>query len=212
MPLQRPLLQRLGPGCLITALGAFQEPRRVLLHGLQSRLAAQGHAARLLPFDSLPSSGTEAHALKVQLQMLDRTLEHSSVLSEGGIALHAAELGASAPDVLLAAARAQLARSTLVLLCAAGAQASTATHAVDARLRSQLLAAKVSFSVLLGDADSTLEQAWQALCMTVSGPRQAAQSEHASVSRPWLGSCDACSDPACEHRLFSDLLQRRGSA
>jgi len=31
------------------------------------------------------------------------------------------------------------------------------------------------------------------------------------VRQPWhpLGGCEACSDPACEHRLFQDLLARR---
>ena len=38
------------------------------------------------------------------------------------------------------------------------------------------------------------------------------QQPASSSTRRWLGMCEKCSDPDCEHRLFSGLVGQRGNA
>lgn len=94
--------------------------------------------------------------------------------------------------------------SSLVLLCALDRQATAAEQALDARLRQRLLAARSSFCVVHGDAPAMLAQAWQA----IAPPCEDAAAAKGDAATAWRGTCDKCSDPACERRLFQDLLGR----
>ncbi|RYF80944.1 MAG: hypothetical protein EOO29_12150 [Comamonadaceae bacterium] len=182
------------------------------MQSLQSRLAAQGFTVLRLPGHTPPSSWPAAGSLAARQPAASLALESHAIPDDGGFTLLAAEIAPSAPEAMIVAARAQWARSTLVLLCATGPQDGTTGQALDTWLRSQLLAAKVAFSVLHGEGDAALAQAWQALCAAAGGPLRAALTDTASSNRSWFDNCDACSDSACEHRLFSDLLARRGNA
>lgn len=85
----------------------------------------------------------------------------------------------------------------------------TAGEAHDLRYRGELASARLAFSVLHGDAQPRLDGAWR-LIQPLLGQSPAQTDEGASGGRcTW--SCEKCSDPACEHRLFQDLVQgRRG--
>ncbi|MBS0341845.1 MAG: hypothetical protein JSS56_15085 [Proteobacteria bacterium] len=70
--------------------------------------------------------------------------------------------------------------------------------------------AGIGFSVLYGDAQARVDGAWR-LIAPLLGLAPSQDLRAGSTSR-WSWSCDKCSDPACEHRLFQDLLQGRQDA
>ena len=67
---------------------------------------------------------------------------------------------------------------------------------VDTRLRAALTRAGVAYRVIYGQGDQRLKQALAAIDVNT------ARSNHSSA---WRWACDKCSDPECEHRLFSAL-------
>ncbi|CAN5478803.1 hypothetical protein BH11PSE7_BH11PSE7_00570 [soil metagenome] len=74
---------------------------------------------------------------------------------------------------------------------------------VDALLRAALARAGVPYKVVYGAGPQRLENALTA--MAASG---AVRSQEAST---WAWSCDKCSDPDCEHRLFTGLLRSKAA-
>lgn len=77
------------------------------------------------------------------------------------------------------------------------------------RWRERLAQAGIAFSVLHGDAQARLDGAWR-LIEPLLGIAPSPDLQTTSAAR-WTWTCDKCSDPACEHRLFQDLVQgRRG--
>lgn len=72
---------------------------------------------------------------------------------------------------------------------------------VDAMVRAALTRASVSYAVVHGRGGERLASAWNALNL-------AAQSE-SRTSSGWRWSCDKCSDPVCEHSMFTDLLAKK---
>lgn len=98
----------------------------------------------------------------------------------------------------------------------------------DAELRTALTNARIPFAVIHGRGSERLAAAWNAILAraeAASGESapvgslrrdgepatagDAANTASAAAARPWTWSCDKCSDPACEHRLFSELMARR---
>ena len=92
------------------------------------------------------------------------------------------------------------------------ASASRAVDAADHRLRQALTASGTAYQVIYGSGPERLHNALQALRTEMGGeaPEPVAPTEEAA-KRPakWVWACDKCSDPACEHRLLSDLLAAR---
>jgi nicotinamide riboside kinase len=71
---------------------------------------------------------------------------------------------------------------------------------VDALVRSALQRARVPYQVIYGEGPRRLQgalAALQALGIATGAPRARA------ATRAWVWLCDKCSDPECEHRLFS---------
>ena len=81
---------------------------------------------------------------------------------------------------------------------------------VDALVRAALERGGVSYQLVYGAGDARLTNALMALHNSAAGPQlvqhlnlpQRPDSETAQYRR-W--TCDKCSDPGCEHRLFQDL-------
>ncbi|MDM0069436.1 hypothetical protein [Variovorax sp. J31P207] len=84
----------------------------------------------------------------------------------------------------------------------AEAEALQRQEQADALLRAALAAARLPFAVVHGRGPERLASALRALGLGGAEPPRRAAA--------W--SCDKCSDPACEHRLFTDLLRRRAEA
>jgi nicotinamide riboside kinase len=74
---------------------------------------------------------------------------------------------------------------------------------VDALVRDMLDKAALPYRVVYGSGDERLRNALSAIDATLA-PRPAV--------RDWAWQCDKCSDPECEHRLFTSLLSRGGAA
>lgn len=83
-------------------------------------------------------------------------------------------------------------------------QGPQARDAVDACLRAELARAGIAYRVVYGDGARRLEGALAALdaaTRTQAAPPQG--------NAAWVWSCEKCSDPECEHRLFSRMLGPR---
>jgi nicotinamide riboside kinase len=70
---------------------------------------------------------------------------------------------------------------------------------VDALVRDMLDKAAIPYRVVYGEGAQRLQSALAAIDSALA-PR--------APSRGWTWQCDKCSDPDCEHRLFSQLLGR----
>ena len=87
------------------------------------------------------------------------------------------------------------------------APVDSAGEAQGQRWRALLAEAGVDFSVLHGDARARSESAWQ-LVQPLLGELPS-QPQVPRGSKRWAWSCEKCSDPACEHQLFQDLIRGR---
>jgi len=75
--------------------------------------------------------------------------------------------------------------------------------AVDTQIREALARARIPYRMVYGSGDERLRNALVAI------DSASPEDERANGSaRRWTWSCDKCSDPECEHRLFSLLLDR----
>ena len=74
--------------------------------------------------------------------------------------------------------------------------------AVQDSWRAHLLQARLPFQVLYGDS----AQALQNLSFAWSSHVQSQSALRPEILPRWEGVCESCSDPECEHRLFSRLL------
>ena len=84
-----------------------------------------------------------------------------------------------------------------------------AQQQADTALRAQLQALALPFRVVYGEGAAQLNHALLALGLTADeaaqAQREAAQFDLNRGRTPW--SCERCSDPECEHRLFTGLLR-----
>ncbi|QNK71699.1 AAA family ATPase [Variovorax sp. PAMC26660] len=81
---------------------------------------------------------------------------------------------------------------------------------VDAMVRSALTSASCAFAVVHGTGAERLASAWNAI-NAIAGGEGRARARGRSDAKPasWSWPCEKCSDPECEHRLFTDLIGRR---
>mgnify|MGYP001243302549 CR=1 FL=1 len=92
----------------------------------------------------------------------------------------------------------------LTLLCA-----EDRPSAPEMRLRAALMQAGMAFQVLHGPPQAQLRQALEAIDLIAArassmGVSALFNPENPHRLRSW--SCEKCSDPECEHRLFQELL------
>ncbi len=73
---------------------------------------------------------------------------------------------------------------------------------VDALLRLRLDDAQIGYQVVYGLGEQRLKNAMH--CIAAPAIFQGATAQN--VSKKWAWVCDKCSDPVCEHRLFSQLM------
>ena len=85
----------------------------------------------------------------------------------------------------------------------------------DQQLRAALASNGTSFQVLYGTSEERLAQAMNLITTRVRQPIKSATLPDAYADgrrKPWLWSCDKCSDPQCEHKLLTALLAKRSTA
>jgi nicotinamide riboside kinase len=80
-------------------------------------------------------------------------------------------------------------------------------QATDALLRRELQAAGIAFQTLYGPLERRVQQALRAIGAALQRPLTTPDTTWEQGRRPW--NCEKCSDPDCEHRLFTQLLQQR---
>lgn len=84
-----------------------------------------------------------------------------------------------------------------------------AQDAADQQLRQALTKTDFPYTVVYGTGPARLAHALEALHELAGCGNPLANSTQAR--RPWVWTCDTCSDPDCERRLLSDLLASRVS-
>ena len=77
---------------------------------------------------------------------------------------------------------------------------------VDALVRSLLQRAGIGYQVVYGQGRQRLQGAIAA--RRPSGLLPAGAQPPEDTGKPWVWNCDKCSDPDCEHRLFTALRDR----
>lgn len=82
-------------------------------------------------------------------------------------------------------------------------------EALDARLRAALAEGRISYQVVYGNGLARLRNAIHAID-SLAARVGASSSGRPRIKNPtpWTWNCEKCSDPECEHRLFSGLLNR----
>ncbi|PUA99598.1 hypothetical protein C8C99_4487 [Acidovorax sp. 107] len=97
--------------------------------------------------------------------------------------------------------------------CPAGER--TAQEATDAHLRTALAAASIPYRVVYGAGEQRIRNALiaiqkiapQAYPTSTMAARGIENASKAARLRAW--NCEKCSDPTCEHRLFTALVEQR---
>jgi hypothetical protein len=87
--------------------------------------------------------------------------------------------------------------------------ASQPREDVDALVRKLLHDAGVPFQVVYGQGPERLRGALQALASAGVLPAGIVDREDGGGNKAWTWVCDKCSDPVCEHRLFTRLRETR---
>jgi len=90
---------------------------------------------------------------------------------------------------------------TLLMACDTPTQAAT-----DARLRAALARGRITYAVVHGSGAQRLANAWNAILAFADAAQDAPAGDGKDA---WTWPCEKCTDPRCEHRLFTDLLARR---
>ena len=80
-------------------------------------------------------------------------------------------------------------------------------EAIDALLRRHMLAMNLPFQTIHGVGEVRTRQTLRAIGLTLGQTLLPQDPDGPQSRRPWV--CDSCSDPDCEHRLFTQLLQQR---
>lgn len=100
----------------------------------------------------------------------------------------------------------------VVLLAGLDLPSALGAEAQDASIRTRLQSAGVAFHVVYGTGPQRLRSALQALASAgvLAAGVVEREDDGAQARRPWTWSCEKCSDPDCEHRLFTRLREARG--
>ena len=152
-----------------------------------------------------PYTGVEALAQALQQQITPGTVR---------IALHHPHLAHTPPTP-----QAESDAVALTLLMGLDqpcpAEGQTAQEACDTRLRAALAAAAIPYRVVYGTGEQRTRNALiaiqnvapQAYSTSARAAWDTENTPRAARLRAW--NCEKCSDPACEHRLFTALVEQR---
>ncbi|MDB5732573.1 MAG: ATPase [Variovorax sp.] len=80
---------------------------------------------------------------------------------------------------------------------------------VDGRVRAALAGANVPYAVVCGSGPERLESLWNAIDFVANFSGGNRTNDRFCPAAGWCWPCEKCSDPVCEHRLFTDLLAYR---
>jgi nicotinamide riboside kinase len=213
-------------GCVIALLGAEGTGKTRLANALTARLAQRGIAAELVPDVSSewrtrlsrdPNAVEQAEMAAEQTLRIASAAERGVVVADTTALIAAVEGeirsgGTSLYDLALAAHRGY-AITLLMALDLSQAEDPASSERIqraDALVRASLARAGSPYAVIHGRGPERLASAWNAInSRAESAGVSSSSGRSANGERPWFWPCDKCSDPACEHRLFRDLLAKR---
>ncbi|WP_431130007.1 AAA family ATPase [Variovorax paradoxus] len=218
----------LPAGCIIALLGAESTGKTELARALVQRLQERGIATTMVgeylrewcdregrtPRPDEQRSIAQEQTRRIDaaaaagVVVADTTALMTAVYSEqlfGDTSLHA--------DALAAQARYAITLLTALDIPWVADALRDGDHArepTDALVRAALTGARLSFAVVHGTGSERLSSAWNAInSIAGSEGRPRARGRFDSKPASWSWPCEKCSDPECEHRLFSDLIGRR---
>ena len=217
---------RLGPGCVIAVLGAESSGKTVLAAALAERLAARGVPAQCVPEVLREWCRREQRTPRAdeQAAIADEQTRRIAAAAATGVAVAdtTALMTAVYSDLLFGdrslydrALAAQRGYAIALLMAldlpwvADGLQRD-GPHVrapVDAAVRAALARGGVPFAIVHGSGPQRLASAWNAINSIAAAAESAgADGQFDAQNQRWRWPCEKCSDPACEHRLFSGLL------
>ena len=218
----------LSAGCVIAVLGAESTGKTALAGALTERLTQRGIVATLVPEylrewceregrtprpDEQAAIAAEqsrriALAARQGVAVADTTALMTAVYSEllfDDRSLHADALAAQAGYAVTLL-------TALDLPWVADGLQRDGPHVrepVDALVRAALGRAGISYAVVHGSGGERWSHAWHALNLAAQSEAPAARRPAGRAREGWQWSCEKCSDPVCEHRLFTELVARR---
>ena len=219
----------LSAGCVIAVLGAESTGKTALARALANRLRQRGIAATLVPEflrewcereGRTPRPDEQVGIAAEQGRRIAQAARHGVAVADTTALMTAVYSDLLFDDAsLYADALAAQSGYALTLLTAldlawvADGLQRDGPHVrepVDALVRGALRRGGISYAVVHGRGDERLANAWRALNLAAMAEAPASRQPADDAKDGWRWSCDKCSDPACEHRLFSDLLAQRG--
>ncbi|MBB3177879.1 AAA family ATPase [Variovorax sp. Sphag1AA] len=208
-------------GCVIAVLGAPGTGKTELANALAARLLQRGVAAALVAAPALRSPTVQEHAQAAfeQTNRIAAAAQRGVVIADSTALMNAVEADirfgdSSLYDHALAAHRSHAITLLMALDLPQAEGSDPAAQAeaerADALLRAALARAGSPFAVIHGRGPERLASAWNAINARAEDAGVSSSSGRtASGERAWFWPCDKCSDPACEHRLFRDLIAGR---
>lgn len=163
-----------------------------------------------------PRADEQAHIAQMQMQRVQAHANGVVVISDTTPLMTAVYSDVVLGDASLYAQAAQQQRSfglTLVTATDLPWQADGLQRdglamraVVNQRLREVLVQHGIGFSMVYGTGEARTQSALQVIRYALGAPRPK------SARSNWKWPCEKCSDPQCEHRLFSELLGRAPGA
>ena len=208
-------------GCVIAVLGAPGSGKTKLANALAARLLQRGVAAALVADPALrsPTVQEQAQAAFEQTNRIAAAARRGVVIADSTALVNAVDADMRFGDTALYDHALAAHRSHAITLLMAldlpqadGIAPDVLVEAerADALLRAALARAGSPFAVIHGRGPERLANAWNAINARAENAGVSSSSGRtASGERAWFWPCDKCSDPACEHRLFRDLIERR---
>ncbi|MBN8748498.1 AAA domain protein [Xylophilus ampelinus] len=222
---------RLPTGCVIAVLGAESTGKTELARALAARLQARGIGASLVGEYLREWCDREGRTPRPdeQAAIADEQTRRIAAAAAGGVAVAdtTALMTAVYSDLLFGdtslydAALAAQRRCTVTLLTAldlpwvADGLQRDGPHVrepVDGLVRAALARGGVPYTVVHGSGPERLANAWNAInSIADRAEPTGVAGRKGSESQGWIWPCEKCSDPGCEHRLFTDLLAGRNA-
>lgn len=215
----------LPAGCVIALLGAKGTGKTDLANALAARLSLRGMTATLVADLShewrvrerrTPGTSDLAAIAREQTLCIAAAAERSVVVADTTALMSAVDSDILFDDNTLyakaLAAHRGYAITLLMALDLPPADDEGQRDRADAALRTALAGAGAPYAVIHGRGPERLANAWNAINFSAEAAANASGRGRSDADqRPWFWPCDKCSDPTCEHRLFTDLVARRPS-
>lgn len=220
---------RWPPGFVIAVLGAESTGKTELANALALRISARGATVSLIGEylrewcdreGRTPRPDEQAAIATEQTRRIDEAAMRGVVVADTTSLMTAVYSDMLFDDrTLYAPALAAQQRCTITLLTAldlpwvADGLQRDGPHVrepVDRKVRAALDGAGLPYAVVHGQGDERLAKAWNAINLIVAcADGTGDTARFGTKNSAWSWPCEKCSDPGCEHRLFSDLIAER---